>query len=41
MFYVMYASEKEVEVKEGLQGNEKMERCEICATSVEFALVAE
>ena len=37
MFYVMYASEKEVEVKEGLEGNEKMERCEICATSVEFA----
>ena len=40
-FYVMYASEMGVEVKEGLEGDEKtrnMERCEICATNGEFAL---
>ena len=41
IFYVMYASEMGVEVKEGIEGDEKtcnMEICEICATNGEFAL---
>ena len=45
IFYVMYASEMGVEVKEGMKkraicarDNEEMEICEICATNGEFAL---